>query len=88
MREPIKVGTLVAFSNGEYSDYSVNGFARVTKDIDADVWMLMVQECSDSRRFNAGMAVPWFVRNGYVEELEYQELWFGDYGNAPAWGDA
>lgn len=92
----IRVGQMVAFSCGEYSDYSISGFSRVLKPINEAVWDAMVAGCTappsydpdDDPRFHEEKAVPWLVANGYVEEVEYTELHLGDYGRAPRWTHA
>lgn len=94
--EEIKAGAVVCFSTGCYSDYSVGSFARVLKPINEAVWKDMTDACTHPRewdkdgdpRFNSDEAVPWFVKNGYIEEVEYQELHLGDYAETPKWSMA
>ena len=85
-------GSVVAFSSGEYSDYSIGAFSKVLKPINEAVWNAMRAACKgtdwDPDRFDDGKAVPWLVANGYIEEIEYQELHLGDYGRCPDWGNA
>lgn len=92
----IAVGETVAFSSGEYSDYRIGSFAKVLKPINQEVWELMREACTEppeydktaDPRFDEYKAVPWFVSNGYIEEIEYTELHLGDYGRCPDWSDA
>jgi hypothetical protein len=92
----IEVGEVVAFSSGEYSDYRIGSFAKVLKPLNKAVWDEMVAACTvppdydpdGDPRFDEDKAVPWLVKNGYIEEVEYTELHLGDYHRAPAWENA
>lgn len=83
-----KPGAMVAFSSGEYSDYRIGSFARVLKPITQEVWTAMREACKDPTKWDANRmdeykAVPWLVAQGYIEEVEYEELHLGDYGLIP-----
>jgi hypothetical protein len=93
--ESIKPGSYVAFSEGCYSDYGVNGFAKCLKEINPEVWQEMVDACTGPQewdpsyiRFESGKAVPWLIANGYIEEIQYAELHMDDYGEQPSWSHA
>lgn len=89
----INPGDVVAFSSGEYSDYRVGSFARALKPITKEVWEELGKACSKppewdkdgDPRFDEYKAVPWLVARGYIEEIEYHEMWMGDYGRLPKW---
>lgn len=83
-----KKDELIGLSWGEYSDYSFNGLYRVKQDLDlaecarryydeAPVceWDEKRKEASDSG-FGA-----WLLKNGLVDELAYDEVHCGCYGN-------
>jgi hypothetical protein len=92
----LPVGSVVAFSSGEYSDYRVGSFARLLKPLNAEVWEQMSEACTappdyDKNgipRFDEYKAVPWLLANGYIEEIDCTELHLCDYGQAPSWSDA
>jgi hypothetical protein len=92
----IKVGEVVAFSSGEYSDYRIGSFAKVLKPLNAEVWETMRVACTvppeydpeGDPRFDEYKAVPWLVANGYIEEVTYTELHLGDFNRLPRWENA
>jgi hypothetical protein len=92
----IEAGEVVAFSSGEYSDYGISGFSKVLKPLNKTVWDEMVAACTappdydpdDDPRFHDDRVMPWLVKNGYIEEIEYTELHLGAYRRAPAWENA
>lgn len=95
--ETLKPGTIVYFSEGCYSGYGVMGMARVLKPFAKKVFEEMVAACTHppeydkegDPRFHSEEAMPWFLKNGYIEEIEYQELYLGDYSfDTPRWEDA
>ena len=67
-------GELVAISNGEYSDYCVNGLFKVLKDFDAK------QMAIEWGGANGMQFVPWLCIRGYLEDVEYREMHTGCYG--------
>lgn len=88
-------GELVTLSNGEYSDYCVNGLVRVLKDFDASVlikeWAkdnaVKINDRSlgysrEAYTINSnGMSfLGWLNKEGYTEDVEYRELHMGCYG--------
>lgn len=95
--ETLKPGQIIYFSTGCYSGYGVCGVARVLKPFAKKVFEQMVSDCTrapeydkdEEPRFNSDEAMPWFVNNGYIEEVDYQELHLGDYSfETPRWEDA
>ena len=83
MTKDIPAGTLVLVSQGEYSDYTVLAVARTLKPIDEKVWDEMKAACKSLRETDANSwgelshALPWFLKNGYMEEVEHQEMHLG-----------
>jgi hypothetical protein len=91
----LPAGTMVAFSTGCYSDYSVNGFAKLLKPLNQSAWEEMVEAAlepneyaTDGKSFERTKAMAWLIANGYIEDTEYVELHMGDYGDTPSWADA
>jgi hypothetical protein len=83
----IPAGKILMLSSGEYSDYSVMGVFRTLKPITQDVYSAMRDACFSASpgydRYEVGKAAPWLIVNGYVEEVEHEELYLGDYGRIP-----
>lgn len=82
----MKVGEFIYFSSGEYSDYSVGPICKLLKPITKADWQEMIAACKsdvDWRPFEQGEAVPWFIANGFVEELDATEAHLGDYCGVP-----
>jgi len=92
MHEDIKTfvkDELIALSNGEYSDYRVNGLFKALKGFDANAELLRWAH-ETSRKVNSDGSVPytpegisfmpWLVQSGFVEDVDYRELPLGCYG--------
>lgn len=94
----IGVGQVIALTSGEYSSYRVISFAKVLKPINAAVWDEMVKACTTRHElypeeppyFDDEKATPWFVDQGYIEDVEYTELHLDDDGQGKAftWEEA
>lgn len=84
----LRAGRLVAFSVGEYSDYSISGAFVVLKDlcdeemrkIRLDLITRYTQEIGSygeaQRRF-----IPELIRMGYLLDVEYSEVHIGSYSD-------
>lgn len=79
---PIEVGDIVILTAGQWSDYGIQAVAKAAKRIDAEVWARMTAECSVVRDpykrglppyFDHELALPWLLRNGYLEEVSFRE---------------
>lgn len=88
-RDGYKEGEIVVISHGEYSDYRIRGIVRIVRDFtiteieeslkqdfpnygDEDDW-------ESTEALEDGF-IPWLARNGYVEVIDWQELYCGGYG--------
>ena len=90
MNKTLKVGTTVLVAHGAYSDYSVDCVARVLKPINKKVWETMKAACgvkSKEDQFYGDLhyALPWFLENGYLEEIEHYEMHLGSYNELRNW---
>ncbi len=88
MTDEIPVGKLLLFSQGQYSDYIVTSLARVLKPINKEVWDRISTEvttASDWARDAMNKMVPRLIKDGYIEEVEYQEFYLGGYGELSKW---
>jgi hypothetical protein len=76
-----KVGELIAFSQGEYSDYSFQGLYKVLQDLDlADLAHIFHMEHETNSSYDFG---TWLIQRGVVEEVDYHEVHLGSYGFDP-----
>jgi len=92
-------GQMLTFAEGEYSDYCVNGLARVIKDFDIKriqkQWESLHTELRENKGFHiiyerktytrkvTGMEfLPYLVKLGYVEDVDYIEIHTGCYGES------
>lgn len=81
----VKAGELLAFSTGEYSDYSVQMFCRALKDIDMSVveafQSLPEEKTKEPWAWDSTDRFQTYLEeNGYVERLAYKEVHLGSYG--------
>jgi hypothetical protein len=77
-----KSGTLLLLSVGGYSDYDVISLIRVVKDFDARKVSLAYPVKKDGYvGFDFSPFIAYLVREGFVEEVEYEEWWLGSYGS-------
>jgi hypothetical protein len=84
----VKAGTVLLFSSGEYSDYSVSGAQRVLKDFcQADVvkgylgYFTKKHEWDSPNHYGF---MAWIARNGYIEDIEDSIEWYmGAYDFQP-----
>ena len=92
----LKLGQILTFAEGEYSDYMVEGLVKVIKPFDLkqvqNEWEeLHTKEDSHSCYVNrtlrrvkeGGVAfLPYLVHKGLVEDVDYIEIHTGSYGKA------
>ena len=92
----IKKGQMITFTEGEYSDYCFNGLVVALKTFSLDKnkseWEnenTSVHECqwsvtykSIERRITGTAFLPWLVRKGIVEYIDYIEIHTGSYGRS------
>lgn len=83
-----KTGTLVLLSEGEYSDYLVGPLFRCLKDLHLEslaesFYAHAPVDKFDEHRKDVGASsfALWIVSSGWVEEIEYQEVHVGSYGD-------
>lgn len=83
---PIPAGALFTVTEGEYSDYRIEGVFRATADIDADAllaeWLAAHPEQREPYEFKAGDFLAWVFRKGLFEPVASHEWYLGDYGHA------
>ena len=86
-----KKGELLSFSTGEYSDYGVVAFTKVLKDFDEhEVGEKYLAEHPEERKsysLRESAFMNYLTLNGYVEDLEYKEWRYSEYGNLLYTGD-
>ena len=90
-----KVGTLMAISKGEYSDYCIEGLFKVLKDFDAKEQMIVWAKETDREILKEEITndynnknidfMEWLNRTGFIEDVEYRELHTGNYGDTILW---
>jgi len=91
MTKTLKVGTIVLVSHGAYSDYTVDCVVRVLKPINKTVWSKMKAACGAKseavKEFYSDLhfALPWFLDNEYLVELENREMHLGSYNELRNW---
>ena len=91
MTDEIPAGKLLLISQGAYSDYTVCSIARLLKPINKEVWDRLIAEFraeSDWAYDAMDKMVPRLIKDGYIEEVEYQELYLGSYGELRTWEEA
>ena len=88
----INKGQLITFSEGVYSDYCVNGLVVAKMDFDIELVKSEWQESNTkegarckfmhrSMRKVSGMDfLPWLVKRGLVEDVDYMEINTGYHG--------
>lgn len=88
--EVFKIGELMTASEGEYSDYRVNGLFKVLIEFDAQELLVKWAE-ETGREINDGIVncddknenieyLGWLNKKEYIEDVEYRELHMGSYG--------
>lgn len=84
--ETIKIGSLVAFSSGEYSDYCVGPIVRVLVDLD---WKALRDEYIEENpkeaedfKFKPDHFIEWLTRKGLIEAIPWIEWHTDNYGKA------
>lgn len=81
MKTLIEEGRLLKIDQGEYSDYHVIGFFKVIKSFD---WLLELMLFRDSQEdkdyFNYDRFLFFLLTKKYLEELKYDTLYLGGYG--------
>ncbi len=86
----IKKGQIIAFSEGEYSDYCVNALVVCIREFDLKenkaYWELKHTTIKDCRYRDRQIKrpdgigfLPWLVSQGLVEDVDYIEIHTGDY---------
>lgn len=75
---------MILVTEGQYSDQSTHGLFRALKDFTAKeaVAAFLVAKPQEKGRYgfqSLDEITPSLVANGYVEELNYSELWLGGY---------
>jgi hypothetical protein len=75
---------LVAFEEGEYSDYGVIGFFRVLKDFslkeEIEKYLKQFPEEAEDYCAELSKLVGWLSAEGFIEDVAYQSIWLGAYG--------
>ena len=79
-------GFIFALTEGEYSDYGINGFVKVIKPFSPYKLIETYKETSEYDRYEFGQApafVAWMIREGYVEPVDDEiGTWhLGSYGD-------
>jgi len=83
----IPKGTLILVTQGEYSDYGIDGFYRAEKDIDIlgllKEYLLAHPEQEENYSFLAGGFLTYlYARDpALLEEISFAELHLGDYSS-------
>ena len=82
MSTKIKAGTVVVFSSGEYSGYSVNAVMVATGDItEKEYFEAAVEEFQkEPYKQNRYTVICNLVKMGLLVEVESAEVWLGSYG--------
>lgn len=75
-----KTGDLLLISHGEYSDYDVRAIVRVVKDLDSREVTLSYQKEIKDDWFDDHAFLAYLVKQGCVEDVDYQEWHTGGYG--------
>lgn len=78
-------GFIFALTEGEYSDYRINGFVKVLKLFSPYKLIETYKETPGYDRYEFGQAqafVAWMIREGYIEPVDDQiGTWYlGSYG--------
>lgn len=78
-------GEIILFSCGEYSDYSTILIGKVLKDFDPrevrDAYFDEFPDQNQGYRGDNNQFAHYFIKNGYIEEVEYREMHTGYYGS-------
>lgn len=84
----LRAGRLVAFSAGEYSDYSINGVFVVLKDLSDDAMEGLISALKEKYPSEWGMYgkaqagfIPELIRRGHLLDVEYSEVHIGSYSD-------
>lgn len=98
----VKVGQMITFAEGEYSDYCVEALVRVTKEFDLELMKnKWIDECCYQAVKNSYWHrmqhktkdgepdfLPWLVSHGLVEDVDYIEVHTGSYWESNiTWND-
>jgi len=87
-------GEVLLITQGDGADYHAVGNFKVLKDMEPDAVKHIAYEIQS--QFGSGNThnydvhdrfVERLVELGYIEEITYNELYIGDYGNLFPWGD-
>jgi hypothetical protein len=83
MQDKYKAGALILVTEGQYSDQSTHGLFRALRDFTAKEAVAEFLKANPQKTGRYGFTLdaitPSLVANGYVEELDYSELWLGGY---------
>ncbi len=76
-------GSLIFFTSGSYSDYRINGVMIALQDCNLKA---LAKEQLDSWTpkneydyINTDQFVAWLVKNGYIEQSDYSEVYVADW---------
>ena len=87
---PIPKGKLLTVSSGIYSDYTVHGIFRATKEIDLEVlraaYLERNPEQAERYMFREEQFLNELTRDGFLEPLESWEMYLGEYSTAEEMG--
>ena len=80
--ETIKAGTLIVFSQGEYSDYSLMGHFVVLKDMEKEDLDKASEEERKKEVYKQStvVVIANLITEGYLLEVHCREIHLGDYG--------
>lgn len=84
----VKAGTLLAVSDGSYSSYQIKGFFVVLTDFQHEELLQefcpvdTVPDNPTRVHFEPTAFLAFLLRKGLLLEVNYNELWCGDYGRA------
>lgn len=80
-RTGFKKGEIVVLTDGEYSDYRIEGIFRAR--VDFELAKICKEFVRDKPRVGEGglkdQFFPWLVEKGYAEDLDTLELHLGGY---------
>ena len=76
------VEEIVVLSNGEYSDYSIEGVFKVKKELNQEVLSTIWEELNKGTVYiSYSDLVMLLLSEGYVERIEYKEIYLGAYND-------
>ena len=79
--ETFKAGTLIVFSEGEYSDYHFMGHFVVLRDLnDEDFNKASLEEKKKGTRQAHEVVIANLIREGHLLEVHCREISLGQYG--------